>query len=420
LARAWFDRKTALMATLLLAVFPAFVHFSRISIINNADPLVGTLIFACLSWAVRTNRRIYFVLGGIALGMSQYFYEGGRLLYPPLAVAWFVALAVFWRREFNRRHAVMTLVIALLVALPFYLTLEAQGRPFGERLGDNFIGWAWFTAPGSPVLRHIIQPFLTFIHDPDWRFAYLYYGGDQPLLLWYMVIPFLLGFFYMIWRLLKPGMLLLALWLLLATLGSTLVRDNGMVARYVSLFPVAMILVAVGIRYMLPFIWPRDGRVPVVVMGLLVGGFSITQINYYFRTHLPGYEAEFRQLRPGRDLDDAVLRASQLPPWTQVHIVTEWPEVDLYYRDQVVLTSAYFVNEKDHISIDILGQQDLTLPYLHPFLKSGVNQAFFVAPGDATSLQTIQEFFFLPEGVPSPYPDIAPEEQYLLYYVPGS
>ena len=114
------------------------------------------------------------------------------------------------------------------------------------------------------------------------------------------------------------------------------------------------------------------------------------------------------------------MRASQLPPWTEVHIITEWPEVDLYYKDQVALTSAYFLNEKDHITVDILGHEDLTLPYLHPFFKSGMNQAFFVAPGDGESLETIHEFFTLPEGLPSPYTDVAPDEQYLLYYIPGT
>ncbi|MEO8611059.1 MAG: glycosyltransferase family 39 protein [Chloroflexota bacterium] len=419
LARAWFDRKTALMATLLLAVFPAFVHFSRFSLINIADPLLAVLIFGCLSWAVRTNRRVYFVLGGIFLGLSQYFYEGGRLLYPPLAIAWFVALAVFWRRDFNRRYALMSLLIALLVALPFYLTLEAQGRPFGERLNDNFIGWAFFTTPGEPVIRHIIQPFLAFVHDPDWRFAYLYYGGSQPLLLWYMVIPFLLGFVYMIWRILKPGMLLLALWIVLAVLGSALVRDNGMVARYLGLFPVLTILVAVGIRYLLPLIWPREGRLPVLAMGLLVGVFSIAQVNYYFGTHLPQYEVYFRQLRPGRDLDDVVLRASQLPSGTQVHIITDWPEVDNYYKDQVSWTSEYFIGKKSHISLDILGQDDFTEDYLSQ-LSHMANQAFFVVPDDAAVLDRISHRFHYSTGEPSPYADIPADEQYILYYVPSS
>ncbi|MBZ0286334.1 MAG: glycosyltransferase family 39 protein, partial [Anaerolineae bacterium] len=92
LARELFDRRVALLAALLLAVFPPHIQFSRIGLNNIIDPLLGTLALAFLVRGLKHNRPFDFALGGAALGLTQYFYEGGRLLFPALiflSLAWF-------------------------------------------------------------------------------------------------------------------------------------------------------------------------------------------------------------------------------------------------------------------------------------------------------------------------------------------
>jgi 4-amino-4-deoxy-L-arabinose transferase-like glycosyltransferase len=79
LGRSLFGRKTALIAAALLATFPPHLQFSRIGLNNIADPLFGTLALAFLGRGLMSNRRMDYVVGGAMLGLTHYFYEGGRL-----------------------------------------------------------------------------------------------------------------------------------------------------------------------------------------------------------------------------------------------------------------------------------------------------------------------------------------------------
>src|SRR5690606_15481757 len=114
---------------------------SRLGLNNIADPFWATVAFALAAWGFRTGRRSYWALGGIALGLTQYFYEGGRLLYPPLLLCWLAALVVLFpygqgagkRRALLGGMGLLTLW-ALLLAAPLYLAWIAQGYPLTPRL----------------------------------------------------------------------------------------------------------------------------------------------------------------------------------------------------------------------------------------------------------------------------------------------
>jgi hypothetical protein len=79
---------------------------------NIADPLFGTLAFAFIGRGLLHGRRTDFAIGGAMLGLTHYFYEGGRLLYMPLALAWIAACLLFTVRDkisspdVGTRHAV--------------------------------------------------------------------------------------------------------------------------------------------------------------------------------------------------------------------------------------------------------------------------------------------------------------------------
>ena len=59
-----------------------------------ADPLFGTMALMFFARALRNNHRLEWALAGISLGMTQYFYEGGRLLFPPLLIGFVILLAL--------------------------------------------------------------------------------------------------------------------------------------------------------------------------------------------------------------------------------------------------------------------------------------------------------------------------------------
>nr|MBA2278031.1 glycosyltransferase family 39 protein [Chloroflexia bacterium] len=85
-----FDRRTALLAASILAVFHFHVHMSRLALNNVADSFFLMAMLFFLDRGFSERRRLDCLLAGMCIGISQYFYTSARLI--PL-VAMMVALS---------------------------------------------------------------------------------------------------------------------------------------------------------------------------------------------------------------------------------------------------------------------------------------------------------------------------------------
>ncbi|NWF69041.1 MAG: glycosyltransferase family 39 protein [Chloroflexi bacterium] len=421
--RQFFDRKVALLAALLLATFPPHLHFSRLALNNVADPLFATLALAFAARGLRTGRHGDCALAGALLGASQYFYEGGRLLYPAVMALWLI----FAARKQPGQIAVCALAFAL-VALPLYSVTLSYQLPLMPRLADKGLGEAyWRDLLLSPPERgllaqhaaHMAKAFLIYVTYPDESF---YYGGHAALLLAYLVPPFLLG----VARALRCGPRVLPLLLLLAALGNSLLRFSAWAAGFVVTFPALCLLTAWGCcalwgwarAYFSRLRW-RQGvgsgkrkiyqvillRLPwSLLIALLLAG---AQVGYYFALHLPGYNL---QLRPVADAQDALFRALEFPAGTRVHLVGD---IVFYEFDRQRMLA--FLGRGD-LQVDIVRHiaegTEFTAAYLLALARD-VDQAFFIERAEDAAL--LQQYFVVQGPFYSPY-NVPPERQLALYY----
>ncbi len=413
LARALFDKRTALMAALLLATFPPHIHFSRIAISEIAGPLFGTLALAFLARGVLHNRRGDYVLGGAMLGLTHYFHEGSRVVFTPLAVLWVLALILIYRPRVQITHVLLAVLTTIMVALPIYYTLVGMARPLAARMVDNNSAlsgayWRELFESGNLLIhiqQHVIPPLLIYVNQIE---NTLFYKGETALLLTVILPAFFVGLFYAVWRWRVPGLLLLVLWWAAVTAGNMIMVDSVGSPRYVMVFPALMLLAAVGLRYGLALLW---NRVSVVMLALLTIMLAGVQANYYFNEHLPTYNRQFRNNWPHRDGQDAVLRLLQLPPGTQMHIVSE------VVPNHFDINGLLMFMSSDYPRLNVLALNELTLSYLAG-LKRNIGQAFFIEPRHNPPLNALRAHFpALPTPQESPF-DLAPEKQFLLYYLP--
>ncbi len=434
LAKTLFDRKTALIAALLLATFPPHIQFSRIGINNIADPLFGTLAIAFLARGLKQGGRMNFALAGASLGLTQYFYEGGRFLYPMLIVCWLAwfPLARLLKSIFNRRtsrfiqtpssptvhyNLLPTFILtAALIGLPIYLTLMALQHPIDLRFQTVGVGGSyWFKVQKFGGLQtpeqQLLRPVLIYVNLPE---SAQYYGGEQPLLLPYIVVFFLLGLFWLLWRWRALSIILLP-WLVMTSLGNMLLTDGAISARYVVAFPALILIVSVGIRYVLPMIWPfvPHGKPQVqsyiaLTTYALAFFFAVAQVAYYFGPHLTTYN---RQIRPYYDSEDAIFRAADLPGETMVHIVSDHSLTEGYLSSAL----SYLADNK---VVTVHSPSAISTQYLST-LPRNVSQAFFIEPTDNLTRIALQQTYSLSLKGPytSPYP-LDPSKQLLLYFVP--
>lgn len=409
LGRVLYGRRVGLLAALLLAVFPPHIHFSRLGLNNIADPLFGVLALAFLAQGIKQGRWRHLALAGVMLGLSQYFYEGGRLVYLLLALGWGL-LAVLSRRIPVRGLLVMG-GMAALVAAPFYgvmLGWQVALAPGFERRGLDAVYWQRLLLEADSGLlaahlrEHVLPPWLHYITLPDQ--SAFFYGGHTALVLPHLLPLLAVGVVMALRRSVMAGALLL-LWLALTALGNSLVRDSVWTARYVAAFPALALLLAMGTAAALRWL-----RRSAMLRGLLLAVVVVSQGVYYFGPHLTAYQ---RQIRPHHDQQDVIFRLRALPPDTRVYWITDDP--DLWLPLLVFLSRFWdmpdFAPELRHPNFvedwEALDQ-----------LERGVTHAFFVEQEDRRTQEYLQARFGLDEPRYSPY-NVPREKQFvLLVYQP--
>lgn len=432
LARSLFDRRTALAAALLLLAFPPHLHFSRLAYAHVADPLFGTLALGLLALGLKDGKRWAWAWGGVALGMTQYFFEGGRLVYPPLVLIWLLYLLLAWGpRRMLRSHGrgmLTACAAAGLVALPMYVTMAATGAPFSSRFNDSGGGGGLVDQLGEYdsldpfsqvfLLRRLADPFLAYVALPDSTGEY--YGSDQPMVLPVLVPLLLLGVGHSLWRPRSPAVVVL-MGVLAVAAGNTIMQETRWYPRYVAAMPLLPVLMAVGLRYTVPLLWPKAAlpasrrwrQAGAAVVPVLAGAALVLQAAYYFGPFREAYAISFRASKPYRDSNDAVLRAAALPDPVRTQVVL----VSMTDQDIHVPRSFYGFLIPGSYPLMTIPAGDFSDEFLAS-LPRDQGYAFFLEPTDPESWQRLAKAF--PIGAPA-YSNqlyLPPSEEYLLFLVP--
>jgi 4-amino-4-deoxy-L-arabinose transferase-like glycosyltransferase len=414
LGKYLFNRRIGLLAALLLATFPPHVHLSRIALNNVADPFFGVLALGFIARGLQSKRLSDFALGGLTLGMTQYFYEGGRLVFPMLVLLWLIT-NVFPQRRFEPRQLALGLFMALTLALPIYITLNAIGysptprldmvAPSPERFAFIEENTQDRNVLPESYMERLVGVLLFFVHTLD--NSPEFYGGPQPMILTSVVPVFLLGLGYAILKWRHPGIRLLLIWLGGMILGLSLIRIGAWTARYVPVFPVIALLMALAIEYVLGGALASEKYRGKVVFGLTFV-ICVGQIIYYFGPHLEMYNL---QARSWRDYADAYHRAIEYPPDTVVVFVTDdsvWiPYLNILKNLwETDLPIAYFPIQA--FTYETLMLMDTHLNYLFFF-----NREDLATPGLVRLEFELEGPYFSPYNVPD-------EKEFAMYFAPAS
>ena len=248
---------------------------------------MGTYALAFLARGLKTNRRADWVAGGIFFALTQYFFEAGRLFFPPLIVAWLGIMAITNFKKLKEFGQGIGLFFATgaIVALPVYYTAIAQNSLLTSRMsasGTNIEFWqsVFATHDTNIIVGRLIAPFMAYIHLPE---TVLYYAGHHPMILEYFVPFFLLGLFYLFWMW-RKATVLAPLWVLAASTANLLMLDGVQNPRFIIAYPAIAMTMAASICYVLPLLFSTLKRraVYLATAALIVGGMCAYQIYYYF------------------------------------------------------------------------------------------------------------------------------------------
>jgi 4-amino-4-deoxy-L-arabinose transferase-like glycosyltransferase len=398
---AWSGR-VGLLAAALLATLPPHLFFSRLGLNNIADPALMVWGLAFFLRGLRQGRARPLVLAGLCWGLSHYFYEGGRLFYPALLLAWALVLGLQGRAQW--RAWALAGGVAVCVALPFYYTWTSQEATLTPRFQNQRLSFEdWqdrFHAENLWEEIHFYLPFLiyTSLQDGGW-----FYGGETALLLWPLIPLFVLGVLACAWHWQHPLAPLLLLWLVGTSLANTLLYDPIEVPRYVVSLPALALLMALGAEQAAQ--WSPSRWQNFILTALIIGSLAY-QGRYYFADHLREREENLAYI----DLFDVLYRAKDLPPDTEVVIIH--PQVFFSYN--IVAFQTFYAMPQTVITASPEAYNHETLRTLQPTIP----YAFFLDPNDQVTLDRLRYYFNLAEGPTWSHYPVPRDKQLVLYYAP--
>ncbi len=292
-----FSERAGLLAALFLAGSHFHNHFSRIGLNNIWDAFFYVVALGMLIDGWRSQRRMPFLVAGIALGFSQYFYVSSRFLLV-LVPFWVVLMALVDRKGWraNRLNLLFMLFLFLVITIPS-IWFFAQDEGFTNFMAPfnrvDLMG-EWLDREvelvGKPAWRILAEQIYasarTFISAP----VQVWYPADTPIMRPASAVIFLCGLILLLFQLRKPAALMLYLWIGLFILVGGFSVPVSSAQRYVAAIPGCALIIGFCLGeciYLADRVW--QGRSKVLYAGaiLLVIGMGVSDLNFYIFKYSP-------------------------------------------------------------------------------------------------------------------------------------
>jgi 4-amino-4-deoxy-L-arabinose transferase-like glycosyltransferase len=275
-------RRTGLLAAAIMTTYHYHIHWSRLALNNVWDTLWVPLVLAAFAWGWKRKWSGGAVLAGLALGLSQYFYAGNKvvvILLPVLA-------AQLWREDPDRRrmgiHLSKLLATAFCAAIPLALFALSNPEIYFARI-PQIIGWhpaAVLEATGSSSdwagyfwhqARRALGAYVAYTDITG------FYGPGIAFTFGASACAFGLG---TLWAIRSRRWVPLAWALLTAILGGFMLLTPPSSSHYVVSIPAVAWLIALPLDALIARGW---GNVAAVSLGAIMA----SDLLFYFGVYVP-------------------------------------------------------------------------------------------------------------------------------------
>jgi 4-amino-4-deoxy-L-arabinose transferase-like glycosyltransferase len=292
-----FSGRAGLLAALFLAGSHFHNHFSRIGLNNIWDAFWYLLVLGMLIDGWRSKRRLPFLVAGIGLGFSQYFYVSSRFLLILIPV-WVLLMTLIDRKSWKQNWLNLLFMVLVFLAITIPLIwFYAQGEGYINFLApfnrvDLLGGWLereveLVGKPGWRILtEQIYSSARTFISMP----VQVWYPASTPILRPVSAVLFLCGLILLLFQLRNPASMMLYLWIGLFVLVGGFSVPVSSAQRYVAALPGCALIIGFCLDECAGLagkVWQGRGKIFSVGMVLLVIGLGVSDLNFYIFKYTP-------------------------------------------------------------------------------------------------------------------------------------
>lgn len=386
--RALFDKRTGLLAAILMTGFHFHIHFSRIGLNNIWDGFFFALTIGAAWYGWSRENRNTLLLAGLGLGLAQYFYPSSRSLLV-LVYGWLFVSALLDRARFKRLFSSLFLMslaaaVALLPLAWYYIKHPEQYLAPLERV--SIIG-PWLDnevlITGQPAWKILLRQLWLGVQS----FTYLplqhWYRPAVPLLRPVFATLFILGCIHLAVKPRESRTILMFLWLVLFVLLGGLSESTPASQRYVAAAPVCLLLAAYGLSEtasILERLWPQTARGATYVLLAAAIAASASDLHFYFYKYTPNTRLEFAHTNGfiAQRLADYLVN---MPAGTQVVFFGQ-PLMGYYS----IPSTQFLAPQVTGLDIVSWSQPD------HPW-PEGENLIFVFLPGNEAEIPLVQADF---------------------------
>jgi 4-amino-4-deoxy-L-arabinose transferase-like glycosyltransferase len=296
MARPIFGRSAAFFSAALLSTLNLHLHFSRIGLNNIWDAVFAILAIGVFWRGWRTGRRDYFIVAGLLVGLSQYFYASSRLI-PLILLGWLLLrIPTDWEHARRRLPDVLAMwCIAIAVVLPLAMYYVAHPDAFMAPLGRfSIFSNDWLTNVAAEQNRPIWLVLLLNFRDAALGFTgkplVAWFQSGNPLLLPIPASLFLMGVLLSVLNIRDATSWLLFLWLAGVTAIGGLTVDPPTSQRYVIGAPAAALMAGIAaqtLAHWVSEVFPRRRRWTYGLATVLVIAAMGADLHFYFGEYVP-------------------------------------------------------------------------------------------------------------------------------------
>ena len=282
--------RAGLMAALCLSALHFHIHFSRLGLNNIWDGLWYTVVIGAIWYGWKCNHRGAYLIAGLALGLSQYFYVSSKGLFGILFLAFLIAF-FFQRTRFHQAlpNFILTFAVMVVVLLPLLSFYVHQPQHLLEPIERvSFLRQTFGGAPviiEGPVRKFIMQQVLVGMKAFAHTSIRNHYEPETPILRPLYAILFYIGLLFVVLRMKDGRFILLFLWLVTFGLIGGLSESAPSAQRYVAAAPVCALIIGFGMNRVVELFGSclqKSSRLLAGLGYLIILAAMINDLYFYF------------------------------------------------------------------------------------------------------------------------------------------
>ena len=290
LGRVFYGHTSGVLTAIFMAGFHFHIHFSRLGLNNIMDGLSFVVVLGALWYGWKHNHRMAFLVAGVGLGLSQYFYVSARSLLG-LIPLWLIIAGLLDRTKIRKNALNFALMVgaALMVFLPLAGYFNLHQDQFQAPLGRFSILGDWMQREmenkGMSEIEILSEQFKLSFRAFTSERVIQWYNPGVPLLRPIIAGVFMIGLLLLIFRLKESRTYIIIIWLLAFVLIGALSTPVPAAQRYVAAAPVIALVVGFSlgeISKLLIQVWKQRAKLIEITAIVLMIALAVDDARFYF------------------------------------------------------------------------------------------------------------------------------------------